>query len=96
MNIPKDWEANPDTEKINVVNGKEVENPEELEVCFIRIMYPPKTRNNLVSVNNTLSIKEGISIYILSNQISLDEYEIVFISDANLKYVPNKIRKILF
>ena len=25
-----------------------------------------------------------------------DEYEIVFISDANLKYVPNKIRKILF
>ena len=96
MDIPKDWEANPDTEKINVVNGKEVENPEELEVCFIRIMYPPKTRNNLVSVNNTLSIKEGISIYILSNQISLDEYEIVFISDANLKYVPNKIRKILF
>ena len=37
-------------------------------------MYPPKTRNNLVSVNNTLSIKEGISIYILSNQISLDKY----------------------
>ena len=57
-----------------MVNGKEVENPEELEVCFIRIMYPPKTRNNLISVNNTLSIKEGISIYILSNQISLDKY----------------------
>lgn len=74
MDIPKDWEANPDTEKINVVNGKAVENPEELEVCFIRIMYPSKTRDNLVSVNNTLSIKEGISIYILSNQISLDEY----------------------
>lgn len=74
MNIPNDWEANPDTEKLNIVDGKAVKNPEKLEECVIRIMYPPKTRNDLVSVNDTLSIKEGISIYILSNQISLNKY----------------------